>query len=357
MNICFCAGGTLGHITPSITLINELKKKLNNIKIIFIATSKDIKYDIIKNNENVDKVYYLDASGIPKNIIKYPKAIYRNLKVIKEIKRIYLNENINVVVGMGGYISGLGIYIANKMKIKTLIHEQNSVMGFGNKINIKKTDVILTSFENTIGINKTNNNVKVFGNPRYIEALKVNKNNFITKKDIIVTSGTLGSKYINDVICDMINNSMFEGFTLTLITGKKYYEEVLKKVDIKTNIRIKAFSTNLLEELSKAGIIISRAGSSTLFEIIGLKTPSIIIPSPNVTKNHQYYNAKNFEDLKLIKMIEEKDLNKDNLFKTIEDMSCEYDIYINNLNNYKLDYEIESFIQEIKGETINGYKT
>lgn len=354
MNICFCAGGTLGHINPAITLINEIK---NDNRIIFVTTKKDEKYDIIKNNKNIDNIYYLEAYGIPKSIFQFPNAIYKNIKVIKEIKKIFKNEKVDLVIGMGGYISGLGIYIANKEKIKTIIHEQNSVLGFANKLNIKKTDIILTSFENTIGINKNKNNVKVIGNPRYIEALKISKNSFNTRNNIIVTSGTLGSKYINDLICEMVNDSMFDNYTLTLITGRRYYNEVLNKIKKMPNIKIKPFSNNLLEDLSKAGIVISRAGSSTLFEILALKIPSIVIPSPNVTKNHQYYNAKNFNDLKLIKMIEESNLNKENLMDTIKTIEKEYDIYINNLEQYKIDCSIKSFIQEIKGETINEYKT
>ena len=95
---------------------------------------------------------------------------------------------------------------------------------------------------------------------------------------------------MNEVVCEMINNCNLDKYTITYITGQKYYDEVISKIDKKKNIYIKPFSSNLLDEIFNADLIISRAGSSTLFEILGLKKKSIIIPSPNVTNNHQYYD-------------------------------------------------------------------
>lgn len=354
INIAFCAGGTLGHINPAISFINSIKA--DNIKIIFITTTKDEKYDVIKTNQNIDYIYYLNASGIPKKISSFPKAMYDNLSALKKIKSIYMKEKIDLVIGMGGYISGLGIYIANKLGLKTIIHEQNSVLGFANRINIKKTDRILTSFKNTIGLKFENSKIKVVGNPRYTEAKKISKNKFITSKNLLITSGTLGSQYINEVICEFINSPYLKDYTVTFITGKKYYEEVCNKVLPSSRVKIMPFTNNMLEEMSRAGIIISRAGSSTLFEILAFKTPSIIIPSPNVTNNHQYFNAKNFADQGLVKIVEESDFNYHNLINVLDEISQDYNLYISNLNNYIIDDPIESFVNEIKllrGEKIS----
>lgn len=345
-NIAFCAGGTLGHINPAISFINSVKDE--NTRIIFITTKKDKKYDLIKNNQNIDKTYYLNVSGIPKKIIEYPNAIYINLKGLKQIKTIFKEEKISIVVGLGGYISGLCIYIANKLKLKTIIHEQNSVLGFANRINIKKTNRILTSFDNTMYVNNKNFKVKLIGNPRYTDAKKVKKNQFVTKKNLLITSGTLGSKYINDVIIEFINSPFIKEYTITFVTGKRYYEEVVNKVLASSRVKIIPFSNNLLLEMSKAGIIISRAGSSTLFEILATKTPSIVIPSPNVTHNHQYYNAKSLADKNMIKMIEEKNFNFHSLIETLNEIDQQYDMYINNLNNYMIDDPNQVFIRELK---------
>lgn len=346
MNIAFCAGGTLGHINPALSFINRIKD--SNTKIIFITTNKDKKYKSISENKKIDMVYYLNVVGIPKNLLLMPKAISLNIKGLKIIKDILVKEKIDIVVGLGGYISGLSIYMANKLKLKTIIHEQNSVLGFANKINLKATNIILTSFDNTLLLkNNYYQKVRVIGNPRYIEAKNYGKSLYKCKNHLLITSGTLGSEQINNIMIEFINSPYLKDYTVTWITGHKYYDKVIEKTLKSSNVEIIPFSMNLLEEMSKAGIVISRAGSSTLFEILAFEIPAIVIPSPNVTHNHQYYNAKNMCDKGLVKMIEEKNFNFNLLIQTLNELKNEYNLYISNLKNFQLDDPNESFIREI----------
>ncbi len=318
MVIGICAGGTLGHINPALSLINKLKENDKNIKIIFITTTKEKEYGIVNNNDNIDEVYYIKASGLTKNIFKLPFVCIKDILAIKSINKIIIKHNISLMIGMGGYISGLGICIANLKNIKTVIHEQNSVMGSANKFNISKTNYVFLTYEDILLKNKYPDKIKVVTNPRFIETReKINKIKFHNINHILVTSGTNGSKFINDTVCNMINNCNLNKYTITFVTGKKYYDEVVKKIGNKKNIYIKPFSNNLIDEIINADLIISRAGSSTLFEILGAKKRSIIIPSPNVTNNHQYYNAKYFSDLNLIKMLEEENINYKILYDAI----------------------------------------
>lgn len=346
MNIAFCAGGTLGHINPALTFIDRIKDTYKNTKIILITTEKDKKYSIISSNKNIDKIYYIKSLGLPRNIFKIPKSVYINIKALEIIKRIYKEEKIDVVIGMGGYISGLGIYIANKLHLKTVVHEQNSVLGFANKINIKKTNLILTSFKNTKGL-VNDEKVRWIGNPQYSIAKRKDKSAFANRKSILVTSGTLGSKCINDVVCELINSRALKNYTITFVTGKKYYDEIINKVITSKRVQVIPFTSNMLDEMSRAGIIISRAGSSTLFEILAIKNPAIIIPSPNVTNNHQYYNALEFKDQGLIKLIEEQDLNFNTLLNALITIDKEYDVYVNKLKDYKLKDTLDEFINEL----------
>lgn len=347
MVIAFSGGGTLGHITPALSFIKEIKSRSKNTKIIFIATFKDKQYDILKNNLDITKIYYLKAYGKPTKITDYCKTIYYDLKVLTSIKNILKKEKVDLVVGMGGYISGISIYIANKLKLKTIIHEQNSVIGFANKINLKKTDLILTTFKKTVGLEKYPFKTKWIGNPRYMDALKVKKSAFLDKKNILVTSGSLGSYQINHVMKEFMNSPFAKNYTITLISGKKYYDEIVSTIPVRFNFLIKPFTNNLLEEISKAGIVIARAGSATLFEILGTHTPSIIIPSPNVTHHHQYYNAKSLCDEGLIQMIDEKDFDYLSLNEAIEEMIKHYDFYLEKLKNYQIGDVNNNFYQEI----------
>lgn len=352
MVIAISAGGTLGHINPAISLIKKLKTSLSNLRIIFITTTKDEKlhksfFDLLSNNSEINKIYFVEALGLSKKIHKLPNIILKDLKALVQIKKIIKEEKIDLLIGMGGYISGLSVYMANKQNIKTIIHEQNSIMGLANKINLKKTDLILLTYRDLKIENKYLDKVKIVINPRFIEARSLlEKKHFNNHNHILITSGTNGSKVMNEVVCEMINNCNLDKYTITYITGQKYYDEVISKINKKKNIYIKPFSNNLLDEIFNADLIISRAGSSTLFEILGLKKKSIIIPSPNVTNNHQYYNAKYFSDKKMINMINESNLNYSLLYDEIKKTYLNNNlIYLEYEDNLKFSDEIVKLIK------------
>ncbi len=358
MVIAFSAGGTLGHIMPALSFIEKLKSIDLNIKIIFFATIKDQQYEILNNNKNIDQIYYLEAYGKPTKWQGYFKVIFQDLKILFLIKKILKKAKVDVLVGMGGYISGLCIYAGNHLNIKTIIHEQNSVIGLANKINLKKTDLILTTFKHTLGLEKHTSKTILVGHPRFMDAKKMSKNIFVNKQSILVTSGTLGSYQINQVIKEFIHSPLSKKYTITIITGKKYYEELKNTLPVDYHYIIKAFSNNILEELSKAGIVISRAGATTLFEILGSRTPAIVIPSPNVVNQHQYYNAKSLSELGLVQLLEEKDLNYITLNEALEEIIHNYDSYIYRLNHFGIGPVTDNFYQAIlqvmKKEKKNG---
>lgn len=345
--ILFSAGGTLGHINPALTMISYIKQKNPNIRIIFFATLKDKRFEVLTNNQDIDQIYYFDVLGIPKNLIKLSKAFFKNMKSLKEISKVIVKEKIMLGVGMGGYISGIALNECSKLKIPIVIHEQNSVIGLANKLILKKADIIFTSFMNTNIPSKYNHKVKWIGNPRYDVVKNAVVSQFQSQNHILITSGSLGSKTINDLAIDFLNSDYSKKYTTTLITGKKYYEDVISRVHKGYHYQIKPFSQNLIEELNLASMVISRAGSSTLFEILALKKPALIIPSPNVTKNHQYFNALDLANQGLLYLIKEEDLTK-KLEYYLEDLANQKDEMLKSLNSFQLDYVCETFYENIK---------
>ncbi len=351
--IVFSAGGTLGHISPAISFIKRIKEVYSDIRVIFLATTKDESYSCLKT-DLIDKVYYIETYGISKNIFKNIKNAFINLQAISKIKQILKEESVRLVVGMGGYISGLTLIASNKLKINMVIHEQNSVIGSANKIVLKYVDKVFTSFKNTYGLDKYQEKVKWIGNPRY--DIKYNNNDSIIKdkKNILIMSGSLGSKKINEIAKEFLKDKRSYKYTITLITGKRYYDDVIKDLSILPHFKIKNFSDDVIKDIKRSGIVISRAGSSSCYELLGLTTPSILIPSPNVVQNHQYYNAKELQNDNLIYMLEEKDLSVDSLISAIEYVENNYESYIYNLEHYNIGVVCDAFIEAIdiyiKGE-------
>ena len=169
--------------------------------------------------------------------------------------------------------------------IKTILHEQNAVMGLANKMCLKRVNKVLLTFP----IDKIPNSI-VIGNPRLIEASRKTLNKI--SNHITVLSGSLGSEVINNIIVDFLKTPLSTQYFTTLITGKRYYEEVVKTLGTNKDkhFEVMPLSSNILDIMASSSLIISRSGATTIFEIIGLNIPSILIPSPNVVNNHQYFH-------------------------------------------------------------------
>lgn len=336
--IVFLAGGTLGHIYPTISFINSLDKK--KYQIMLIVTKKDKRFNIEEKVTEVD-IKYIEAYGINrKNLFN---IILKNINAYHKIKQILKDFKPNIVIGMGGYISGIGIYSAIRLKIKTVIHEQNSIMGLANKLVYKKVDRLLVSYKMNL------KNELYIGNPRYIDSKNyVHKKSFISNKNnLLFISGSLGSKRINELVVEFINSELSNKYFITVITGEKYYEDVKKSI-YKNNVLLIPKTSNMLEHISNNDIIISRSGSSSIFEILGRKKVSILIPSPNVTNNHQEYNSKLVSYNSLGEVILEKDLSLEYFVKVLNRINKDYQKYINNLNNFDMPETNKLFIDCIK---------
>lgn len=335
--ICF-AGGTLGHIMPCVILIKEIKKRYPKCHIVLVATSKDKNYEVLKSKD-IDNSYFINSSKASHSL----KDQIINLKAYKEIKEIIKKENVKIAYGFGGYISGIGILAAKNSKLKTYLHEQNSIMGKANKILSKFVDKVFLSYP----VKKMKKNYFVVGNPVFNNAYLLKKNIYKKRNKILFTSGTLGAKVINDLAVNLVNNGYLKDYDIYIVTGKKYYDSVINRIQDK-KIHIMPFCDNLVNEIASSDIVVSRAGSSTLFEILGTSTRSIIIPSINVTNNHQYYNAEYFNNLGLIEMIEEKDLSMTNFMNKFHLLIADKENYLNKINNCEFsniyDYMIEGVL-------------
>lgn len=335
MKIGIVAGGSLGHIMPGMILAEGLSKKHD---VIYITSKKDMRFDIFENKQFLKKIYYVDSVGINRSIIKNVKVFIKDICALKRVRKILREERLDMIIGMGGYISGLTLLCANS-SVKKIIHEQNKVMGLANKVVLNKVDKILLTFHMSLK-DKYLKKAKVVSSPCLFSTSPL-----IEKEpnNILITSGSSGAKEINDLVVKLINEDAFSKYNVTLITGKKYYEEVMENVKKKDNVNIYPFVNNMNEYISKSSVVISRAGSSTIFESIALDTIPLLLPSSNVTNNHQYYNALEIVSLGIGEIID-----KDNVLKKLNKvMNNKYE-YLNNIRRYKKKYDLKEMIKIIE---------
>lgn len=321
MKVIITAGGTGGHIYPALSIINKIKKVDKNSEFIYIGTHNRMEKDIVPNL-GINYVG-LEIYGLTKNMKRNIKNVLLINKAYKKCIKIMKDFKPDVVVGVGGYVTFPVILAAHKLKIKTFIHEQNSIPGKSNKMLERYVDAIGVSFKDSKKYFKNENKIYFTGNPCSENALeidKISKTKFgvkSTSKLVLIVSGSLGSNVINAKMIEYLNSIKDKKYEVIYVTGKDYYEEFSKNKFPK-NVHVLPYIENMSGLLKDVDVMVSRAGASSLSEILALKVPSIIIPSPYVANNHQYYNALSLQNENACIMIEEKDLNKDRLTESID---------------------------------------
>jgi len=323
MRVVVSAGGTGGHIYPAVAIINKIKEKEPKSEFLYIGTTDRMEKDIIPalgiNYQGIE------VSGIKRALtMKNINSLVQFIKARAKCKKIIKEFNPDIVVGTGGYVTAPVIWASKKLGKKTFIHEQNSVVGLSNKYLTKYADKVGISFESTRK-DFPKDKVVLTGNPcgeSAISLKQANKSDYKlsnSKKLVLIVMGSLGSKTINDKIVSFIDNFKQKDYEVMFITGKTYYEEV-KNLKLPTNVKISAFINEMPSLMKVADLIITRAGASTMSEIIALEIPAIFVPSPFVTNNHQYKNAQDLVEKQAGLILEEKNFTWENLEKNIDDI-------------------------------------
>lgn len=336
MRVVVSAGGTGGHIYPALAIINKIKEEEPNSEFLYIGTHNRMEKDLIPSlNIPYEE---LEITGFirkitPENIktlIRFFKARKKSLKIIKDF-------NPDIVIGAGGYVTAPVIWAAKKLGCKTFIHEQNSTVGLSNKYLSKYADKIGVSFEVTLNEFPKNKAV-LTGNPCSEKAIKVKpaqKSDFgldEDKKLVLIVMGSLGSYTVNEKIVEYIYGFRNKNYQILFVTGNSYYDKI-KTRRFPDNVKVVPFINELPSIMKKSDLIISRAGASTMSEIMALGIPAIFIPSPYVTNNHQYKNALDLVEKDAALMIEEKDLNKTSFIRIVDEVITDKKRYNQIKNN------------------------
>ena len=309
MRILVTAGGTGGHIYPALAIIEKFKEEDSSTEVLYIGTHNRMEKDIVPKR-NI-KYIGIEIYGLNKNIWHDIKNIYLIRKGIKKCQQIIKEFKPDIVIGVGGYVTYPVLIAAHKLHIPIFIHEQNALPGKTNKVLSKYANLIGVSFSESIKY-FPKDKVIYTGNPTGIMALnnkEISKSSlgFSDKPLVVIVAGSLGSFTINQKMQEFLQKMGNKDYQVLYITGKNYYDDFIK-IKYPNNVKIVPYLDNLSGLLKNTDCLVTRAGASTIAEIIALRLPSIFIPSPYVANNHQYYNALSLEKNNSAYIIEEKDL-------------------------------------------------
>lgn len=347
MNVIFTCGGTGGHINPAIAVANTWKERHPDSKILFIGAKDRMEERLVPQAGY--RLETIPASGMSRG--KNLAALKHNLRAVSYIfqavsrcKQIIRDFKADVVVGTGGYASFPALFAASLMGIPTCVHEANAMPGLTTRMIANRADRVLVCFPESAKHYRHPEKVETVGMPVRREFIFTKREDArqelgLDSRPVIVSAfGSQGAKVMNETVADLFRLEQEEGYPFQHIHATGSYgsgwmpEYVSKKgVDLseKKGITMQEYIYNMPTVMAAADIIISRAGASSCNEIAASGTPCILIPSPNVTDNHQEKNARALADKGAAVLMLEKDCTAKALMDEITALLRDKDRYAN----------------------------
>lgn len=330
MRVIFAGGGTGGHINPAISIADYIKLREEDFEALFVGTRRGLETKLVpKAGYDIE---YIDVEGFSrKNMLKNVKIGMKLFKAVSDCKRMIKRFKPDCIVCTGGYVSGPVVMAAGALGVPSLIHEQNVYPGLTVKGAEKYVKYLALSFDETVNEMKRKEKCVVTGNPIREEILKADYNKSreklgIKRPLVLIFGGSLGADRINNTVIDILDRlSKDNKLEVIFGTGDRNYEKLIKAVNekgIKLNkhIQVVPYINNMADAMAASDLVVARSGAITVSEIAALGRPSILIPSPNVVRNHQEQNAREFEKNGAAAVITEAELTPDVLYDKINSM-------------------------------------
>lgn len=333
-NIVVSGGKTGGHIYPALAIADILKSEYN-IQPHYIGANNGMESKILKN-ENIPFYGISFAPLIGMSLFKKIKSIFINLRGFFASLIILNRIKPKLVIGTGGFVAGPVLSAAFILRIPVIIHEQNVVPGFTNKILARISKEIWITFNESSKYFPSNKRKVLTGMPLRNSFQKLDSNESKKhfginneQKVLLVAGGSQGSKIINKAVRSIYKGIIHDlDLTIIHITGASFYNDIIESLDsdelklVETGrLILKDYISEMELALNAANITISRAGASFICELIATKSYSILIPIKNSASNHQLKNAKAIEKAAMGRIIEEDDLTSANLYATLKNLS------------------------------------
>ena len=327
--IIISGGGTGGHIFPALSIADAIKAKQPDAKILFVGA--DNRMEMQRVPDAGYEIVGLPIAGFDrKNLLKNIKVLWKIFKSQRMAKKIIKDFAPQAAVGVGGYASGPTLKMAASMGIPTLIQEQNSYAGVTNKILAKGAKMICVAYD---GMERffPKEKIKFTGNPvrKNLLEMRANRKEAMksmgldeNRKCVLIVGGSLGARSINEgIIANIEKIRSNSDIQFIWQTGKLYFEEMKKRADElgkPENLTITDFVSNMASALSAADIVVSRAGAGSISEFALLGKAVILVPSPNVSEDHQTKNAMALVDKDAAIYVADANVNEELIDKTIE---------------------------------------
>lgn len=329
LSVVLTGGGTGGHIYPAIAIAGGIKDVFPKAEITFVGTSKGLEREIVPHSGYPIK--FISAVGMERKIsLKIFSTLRESFVGVGQAAKLLKALKPDVVIGTGGYVSGPVVLAAAMMSIPTAIHEQNAYPGITNKLLNPLVSKVFLTFPEAQNRFKRKNNLVISGLPVRDEIIYANREDALEALGIapgtfvlVVVGGSRGARSINEAM-----NTVYRKFRgqknvhIIHVTGETDYQATLERMRLEglntdSNLTIHPYMHDIKNALAAANLIVGRAGASFLSELLVQGIPSILIPYPYASENHQHFNAISLVNAGAAKLIEDKNLNGEILVQSI----------------------------------------
>ena len=327
-------GGTGGHIYPAFTVVEKLLKEDDTEKIYFIGNPNNLEFEIAKNYPQVEFLP-VDVSGMPRKLnFSLLKWCFQLLKAYLKACSYVNKYKPNAIFTTGGYVSAPIVLAAISKNKPYMIHDCDSIPGLVSKMAAPKAKVVSVAFENSKKLLKSNN-IIFNGNPVREAFFTVTKKDARSKLNIpedktviFAMGGSQGAKTINTAMARLLK-TLVEEFNAFVImqTGKKNIDEVTIELEEiypefknNPNIMVRPYFDEMVYPLKASDVVVARAGSVSLTEILQCNLASILVPYPYAAQDHQRKNAKEMCEKGVSLYLEDSECNEENLLFKIKEI-------------------------------------
>jgi UDP-N-acetylglucosamine--N-acetylmuramyl-(pentapeptide) pyrophosphoryl-undecaprenol N-acetylglucosamine transferase len=334
MNILFTCGGTAGHVNPAVALARIFQQRHPECKVLFVGADGGMETRLVpKEGYDIRTVTITNfhRSLVPKDIVHNLGTLINMQKSRGQAKRILEEFKPDLVVGTGGYASYPVVKQAAKRGIPTAVHESNAVPGLTTKALSAVVDRVLVGFEESRAHYDHPDKVVVTGTPvrgdffRYTRAQARQQLGLTDDRPLLLSYwGSLGARVMNDRTVELIAREQELGTPFHHIHGAgRDYERVMAELDRRGidarqgDVQVREYIYDMPLVMAAADVVLCRAGASTISELTAIAKPSVLVPSPNVTANHQEKNARVLEGQGAAVVLLEKDSGGQVLFDTV----------------------------------------
>ena len=335
MRVLIAAGGTAGHINPALAIAGAIRRADPAAEIHFAGRREGMEYRLV--TQAGYPFHHIEITGFQRHLSL--NNIRRNLITLWNLalsgpkaRRMMKEVRPDLVIGCGGYVSGPVVRCAARQGIRTAIHEQNAFPGVTNKLLAPDVDLVFAAVPAAVEKLGAPDKTLVVGNPVRPEVFTQAANRAAIRAKlgagdrtvILSFGGSLGARRINEVVADLCAWEQKEHAPVLHLHatghyGVELFRDLQKQKGFAPggSLEVREYIDNMPELLAAADLVISRAGALTLAELEAVGRAAILIPSPNVAENHQYYNALELQKAGAAVVIEEKDLTGEALVSTV----------------------------------------